>query len=234
MKFILSVDDDRYNGFMNRFHEAFEGPTEIQRIGYTPDNLPVPVPKWWGTQPARWALVQGDLFALNTAYDAGEDCELYEDDCIFCKNFLERRNEFLSALPDDWDMAFQGGQLLGLKYYPLLEVPGNDKVLHSRSVHRNHAWICRHDSIPKVLDWYNQPDWFNRHTWDWRMVYLHTHKDFKAYIPKDGWLCGQGAGTSSLNGKTYPDRWWHYTQPEAEEEIKRWAAFNEEAKRSTK
>ena len=225
MKFILSIDNERYSGFMDRFQKAFKGPTEITRIGFTPDTIPVPVPRWWMTEPERWALIQGDLYALNTAYAAGEDCELYEDDCIFRDDFLERRTAFLDNLPDDWDMAFQGGQLLALNYYPLLAVPGNDKVLHARAVHRNHAWICRRDSIPKVLDWYSKPRWPGRHTWDWRMVYLHTHKDFKAYIPKDGWLCGQGAGTSSLNGNTYPDRWWHYTRPEAEEEIKRLAPF---------
>ena len=227
MKFILSIDNERYNRFMTRFQEAFKEPTEITKIGYTPDTLPVPVPRWWQTAPARWALVQGDLFALCTAYEAGEDCELYEDDCVFRKDYLERRNTFLNNLPDDWDMAFQGGQILARNYYPLRAVDGNDHVLRTQSAHRNHAWICRHTFIPTVLDWYNKPLWPGRHTWDWRMVYLHTNPEYHIYIPKAGWLCGQGSGTSSLEGITYPERWWHYTEPECTEEIKRLTPFFE-------
>lgn len=228
MRFIISIDDTRREAFLQRAAAAFQEPVTFTHIGFTPDTMPVQVPAWWGTPARRWALVQGILTALKTAREAGEDCELYEDDCIFTDSYLAKRHAFLDALPDDWSMAYQGGQLLARDLYPLEEVEGNPAVLRTKSAHRNHAWLCRHQAIERLVAWLEEPYWTGRHTCDWRIVYLHTKPDFKAYIPRGGWLCGQGANHSQLEGIDYPDRWWHFTEPERTEEIARLAPFYEE------
>lgn len=49
--------------------------------------------------------------------------------------------------------------------------------------------------------------------------------DFKVYIPKNGWLAGQGAGLSTLDKVETPERWWHFTEKERAQEVERWREF---------
>ena len=223
MKFIISIDDARYASFMQRAIEAFGEDPGFTRISITPDDLKEPVPDWWQSPPRRWALVQAIRTALQTALDAGEDCEIFEDDCIFVDDFVKKREDFLKVVPDDWDMAYLGGQLLAVEYYPPQLI--NDQVFLAKNVHRNHAWICRNRSIQRLINWLDEPKWFNRHTCDWRIGYLQMRPDFHVYIPKDGWLCGQGENHSQLDGQEYPDRWWPFTVEGVAEELKRWNEF---------
>lgn len=226
MKFIISIDDDRFARFMQRAIEAFGEDPWFTRINLTPDD--VTVPDWWEAAPDRWAVTQAIRVALVTALENGEDCELFEDDCVFCEDFTQRRTDFLSKLPDDWDMAYLGGQLLATELYPPMLI--DDKIVLAKNVHRNHAWICRHRSIQRLVDWLDEPQWSNSHTSDWRIGYLQLKPDFHTYIPKEGWLCGQGENHSLLDSRDYPDRWWHYTEPEFSNERKLWDEFSQNKK----
>lgn len=231
MKFVISIDDVKLAAFSQRAVEAFGEEQAFTRIQITEDNLPTAVPAWFQGAKNRWAVTQALLQALKQAQSAGEDCELYEEDCVFAADFASKRAAVLAGAPSDWDMIYLGGQLLALNFYPLKEIEGNDTVLLCRNAHRNHAWICRKESIPRVTEWLETPGWPCTHTCDWRLGYLHMQEDFHVYIPKTGWICGQGAGMSSLDCQEYPERWWHFTEPEKTQEEENTRVFfqNKEA-----
>ncbi|MDO4585000.1 MAG: hypothetical protein Q4D62_12955 [Planctomycetia bacterium] len=226
MKFVLSIENERFTSFCQRANEAFGEETAFTRINITPENLPVEKPKWWVGADDRWALTQAILTALKQAQEAGEDCEIYEDDCIFAPDFATKRAAMLADVPDNWDMIYFGGQLLARQFYPLQEIDGNETVLLCKNAHRNHAWICRSSSISRLTAWLETPYWPCTQTCDWRIGYLQMQDDFHVYIPKTGWICGQGANHSQLDHVDYPDRWWHFTEPEATEEKALWEAFS--------
>lgn len=214
MLYVISHIDEKFLAFQERMNAVWAEHPEIDRINITPETNPEEVPKWWMALPDRWALCVAIKTALSKALERGEDCELYEQDAVFAEDFEARREAFLAALPEDWDMAYLGGQCLARNLYPLQEVKGNDEVLLCKNAHRNHAWICKNASIPRLLEWLNGERWPCRHTTDWRIGYLQMQEDFHVYIPRSGWICGQGAGYSSLDKKEYPDRWWQFTVPE--------------------
>lgn len=226
MKFVLSIHDSLFSSFNQRAIEAFGASEFFTRIQITPENLPVPKPSWWIGAEDRWAVTQALLQALKQAQSAGEDCEIYEEDCVFSETFEEVRSALLVNVPADWDMIYLGGQLLALNFYPLQEIEGNETVLLCKNAHRNHAWICRKESVSRVIDWLESPDWPCHQTCDWRLGYLHMQDDFHVYVPKSGWICGQGPGLSSLDHCEYPERWWHFTEPEKTQENERIQAFN--------
>ena len=225
MKFIIAVNDEKHEAFLTRAKAVFGDNETFTRVGYTPETCPEATPKWWLAGDNRWALLQGIIFALETAQQAGEDCEIFEDDCIFKPDYAERRATFLENLPSDWDMVYFGGQLLARQFYPLREIEGNEHVLLAKNVHRNHNWICRNATIPRLVEWLRAECWSNRHTTDWRIGYLQMEPYFRTYIPKLGWISGQGAGMSQLDQVEYPDRRWHFTEPEITEERKTWETF---------
>lgn len=226
MKFVLSIDDSRFAAFNQRAIEAFGEEIAFTRVSITPENLPVPKPGWWVGDVDRWTVTQAILSALKQASEAGEDCEIYEDDCVFASDFADRHAEILASVPDDWSMIYFGGQLLARQFYPLGEVEGNTAVLLCKNVHRNHAWVCRRSAISRLIEWLEAPNWPCTQTSDWRIGYLQMQDDFVTYIPKDGWICGQGANHSHLDHREYPDRWWHFTEPQMSEEKALWNAFD--------
>ena len=225
--YIISHEDEKFTAVADRLKTALklDGKLPCYRINITPENCPEEIPSWWTAMPDRWALCCAIREALCLAIENDEDCELYEQDAVFCEDFKEKRLAFLSALPDDWDMAYLGGQLLASNFYPLQEVKENDQVLLCKNAHRNHAWICRRSSIPRLLEWLEGEKWPCKHTTDWRIGYLQMKDDFKVYIPKNGWLAGQGAGLSTLDKVETPERWWHFTEKERAQEIERWREF---------
>lgn len=211
MKFIISHEDEKHQAFLDRFRATgAEGAETFHRINVVPETVEVPLPSWFGALPDRWALIQAILQALKTALENDQPCEIYEQDCVFVEDYAQRRDQFLNSLPADWDMAYQGGQLLATRFYPLKQVEGNEEVLLAKNVHRNHAWICRNSSIPRLIEWLEEPDWPCSHCADWRIGYLQMKDDFKVYVPAKGWLCGQASGVSTLDKQEYPERWWAF------------------------
>lgn len=228
MIYVISHDDEKFQAFQDRLGAVLTEIPDIERINITPENNTEEVPKWWMALPDRWALCCAIKTALRMALDRGEDCELYEQDAVFAEDFETRREAFLAALPEDWDMAYFGGQCLALNFYPLKEVEGNDAVLLCKNAHRNHAWVCRHSFIPRLLEWLEGERWPSRHTTDWRIGYLQMKDDVHVYIPKAGWIAGQAGGFSDLDRIERPERWWHFTPEEREAEQKLWMEFDEQ------
>lgn len=226
-QFVISCDDRRYDKFMKRVPDCLER-RGFTRVNITPENTELDIPFWWCEPPRRYALLQAILTALKTAYRDGCDCLLMEDDCVFKPDFESRYKTFMDDLPTDedhWDMAFLGGQLLATEFYPVMGVKENPHVLYAKNVHRNHAWVCHWATIPRLVEWLEEENWPCAQTIDSRIGYLQMQDDFRVYIPKAGWMCGQAAGKSSLVDIPFPERWWSFTEPDFTEEKKRWRHF---------
>ena len=218
--YIISCNNDRYQEFCRRVPACIG---QLKRINRTPENTVKP--DWFKAKADRWALTAAYIDALEEAKAQGSDALLFEDDCVFVPDFETRYNEFMEGLPDDWDFAYLGGQLLAAKMYPPKAVEGFNAVLDGRFVHRTHAWALRHKAIDAVLSAWNNPSYPGICTCDWILGYLHLQANIHVYIPASGWLCGQGENESALTCKREPERWWHFTEPELQNEIERINAF---------
>ena len=224
---VASINDEKYSAFLERASAAFGTTIDFERQNVTPETLPeaYPLPGWWEAPADRWALTAALMTALDHAAAEGKNLCWFEDDALFVDDFKARFNDFVAALPEDWDMAYLGGQLIAAHLYPLKESAASELIAESKNVHRFHAALFRKECIPRILTWFQEPYWAGPQTCDWRIGYLQMQDDFHTYIPRAGWLCGQKGGVSQLDNIEYPDRWWHFNEPEATEEKARWEAF---------
>lgn len=215
MFFIISHDDTRFQICRDRLPPDFPKDSVV-RVNVTPESNAAPIPTWWEVPPVTWAVIQAHVQCLRRAYEAGEDAIIFEHDVIFAADFSERYPIFMKNLPDHWDMAYLGGQLLATHIYPEMKIDAH--VVLAKNVHRAHAYIARHRSIPRILEWFAEACWPGPQVVDWRYGYLHMQEDFYVYIPACDWLCGQGEGYSDPEKQYYPDRWWYFTEPKKSEE----------------
>lgn len=139
----------------------------------------------------------GDGFALKNAL-------IMEDDIIFVDDALQKFNEFIVEVPDDWGQIYLGGQHRGRK------IPtDHDSVIDATSVNRTHAYAVRQPYFQQVYrhisyatDYRNT----NKHI-DHQLEVAHRRGDWPVYCPKK-WLVGQRAGISDICNKQLPIKFW--------------------------
>lgn len=225
--FVVSCDDDKYHKFLERIQAAIYQPT-VTRINITPETNTIAQPEWFRGARDRWALQCAWITCLNRANTSDKHAWMMEDDCIFIPNFSEKLNNFIGAVPDDWNSLYLGGQLVADWCYPYIEVEGNPYVLKPSTVHRCHSWMVRKgESSKRVIKQLNDKDHKGDCVCDWFLPYLHLNKEkaFNLYIPADGWYCGQGSFPSQLMNSDEPERWWHFKEDLAKKEaeyLKEW------------
>lgn len=226
MVFVVSCDDYKYEKFLERFPLK---EINVHRVNITPETNKIEQPEWFRGGKDRWALQCAWITCLNLAKSAGKCAWMMEDDCIFIDNFKERLDNFLGALPEDWDSAYLGGQLIGQFCYPYKKVDNNPFVFEAPMVHRCHSWMVRDGvSTERVIAKLNDKNHTGDCVCDWFLVYLHRKNDFKVYIPAEGWLCGQGCIPSQLMRADQPERWWHFLPELAKQEVKDQENWNRE------
>lgn len=194
--------------------------------------------------PIRWPAVDGSKLTLPKSWTAGrpmfgaykshlnllEHCILqdvasflvFEDDCVFRPDFDEKCLQFVRALPDDWGMAYLGGQLLNTFESSTEKV--NDHVFRLGHVNRMHAVAVHSRAYGPLYRHLNDLPFAENEAFDIHIGRLVASKEINVYGPGQ-WLCGQREGTSTItanhNGEQYwcdPEQVWKafdmLTQPE--------------------
>lgn len=165
----------------------------------------------WVSAPAGWGAGYGAWGCLRSHSRIAEDVMherdehgnmklqnylVLEDDVFFLPDAMQRLNEFMNAVPNDWDQIYLGGQ------HQRKPVQLNDNVSVGISVNRTHAYAVNQKCFQKFYRHINfAPDYVgtNKHI-DHQLELAHQRRDWDVYCPPK-WICGQEAGSSNISGR---------------------------------
>jgi len=166
------------------------------------------IPTDWRTTPGAYGCYLSHLLALSDAVTRQERVLILEDDCLFCDNFTQRADAFLTGVPGDWDQVYLGGQH---DKPPVAVATGIERTMGTR---RTHAYGVSPEGAAKLLDLLSQAKIKNHID----LMFSAVHPKIQAYCPT-AWLCGQAAGTSDILGIVPRARtiesWWQYPREES-------------------
>lgn len=149
----------------------------------------------WGCLASHRRLLEDVLHDRDDRYSLNvRNYLVLEDDVFFVDDAVEKLNQFMKAVPDNWDQIYLGGQ-----HRRNPEPSGIDGMLLGKSVHRTHAYAIseriyqrfyRH--ICYASDYRNT----TKHI-DHQLELAHRRGDWTVYCPAD-WIAGQEAGASNI------------------------------------
>lgn len=161
-------------------------------------------PSWWNQGGGAWGCYKSHMNIIEQELnnDIKEDILIFEDDAIFCENFVSKMQKFLSLVPKDADQIYLGGQHLK----PPID---NGEIYLANNINRTHAYIVTKKGLLVLYRWLNETkDWANKCHIDHHYGRAHRDKKIIAYTPKE-WLVGQRADTQSdVSWKPVVERWW--------------------------
>ncbi|MBQ9873803.1 MAG: hypothetical protein IJM30_05020 [Thermoguttaceae bacterium] len=141
---------DRAEGFAKRYFEATGNYARFVR-GY--DGTRLPVPEGWKSTPGAFGCALAHVAAWARAIsdsDATDDDPLtfFEDDAVFCDDFLAKLDRVAAIVPDDWDLLYLGGEHLSGRELPPKVADG---LVKGVNVNRLHAYVVRARAFKKIF-----------------------------------------------------------------------------------
>ena len=205
----LDRRQDRYKEFVAGLPKdwPFPPPTRFRAI----DGRWIPPPGWFAAEGGRrgaWGCYMSHVRIIEELlHDNVESALILEDDATFVEDFSERAKAFFASLPDDWEMAYIGGQLLFVDLRPPKLI--NPHVLRVFNVNRTHGFAVRGRGFLVKLyhhltSWEN---WSPGHHIDHHLGKLHGRAHCRVYAPPK-WLCGQNDSYSDINKEEHETRFW--------------------------
>ncbi len=173
----------------------------------------------WTTHPADWGSGNGAWGCLRSHQRILEDVLhtrdnenrltlnnvlILEDDVVFKKDALEKLNEFMEDVPNDWGQIYLGGQHRRKK--------GNTdspNVVIGNSVNRTHAYAVNQSTFQELYRHISYATDYrdtNKHI-DHQLEVAHRRKDWRVYCPKE-WITGQREGNSNISGRFNKTMFW--------------------------
>ena len=183
----------------------FQTPERFDAI----DGQRVPSPLWWTQGGGAWGVYRSHMAIIERCLNENVGRILVlEDDAIPVSDFGSRVREFLSNLPDDWQLAYLGGQTnhFNQREHPPRVV--NDHVIIPWSCNRLHAFALTSAGMKIVYKHLTARDWNPRHHVDHRIEVLSQTGRIKTYAPRD-WLIGQSDGKSDICDRELPVRFFN-------------------------
>lgn len=175
------------------------------------------VPEWWSAGKPAWGCYQSHLQILEHCHRSGiESYAVFEDDAIWRCPFDDLFDEFVGALPSDWQQVYLGGQLIRSARRPPVMINAN--VYAPFNVHRAHAYAVHQRGYKALLKHLTEVPFQPKEHIDHHFGRLHESGTFKVYCPPK-WLVGQDGGHSDISSLTNPPTFW--ADPERVAEIRR-------------
>jgi hypothetical protein len=128
-----------------------------------------------------------------------------EDDAVFRDDFDAKLEEFMRAVPADWQQIYLGGQLYHTHSHRPERI--NDLVLTPFNVNRTHAFAVHELGYEPLYRHLNQTPFAQHEHIDHHLGRLHESRGIKVYVPAR-WLVGQDGGASNISGKTNGATYW--------------------------
>lgn len=205
----LARREDRWEAFEQRL-DAINWPFAPPHRWTAVDGRKTGVPAWWTQGGGAWGCFKSHYNAIEQALSDGvSSLLLLEDDAVFLEDFESRVARFMTAVPDDWEMLYFGGQHLQQHEQPPQAV--NKHVVKCYNVNRTHAWAIRGRMLKAVYrhlsqfsEWAVKPRSHIDH-WLGELVKQGVHQ---VYAPRK-WLIGQARGKSNVDGRVHDQRVWN-------------------------
>ena len=169
-------------------------------------------PADWGSGRGAWGCLRSHQRILEDVIHARDDRHMMaldnvlilEDDVIFKDDSLEKLNEFMEVVPDDWGQIYLGGQ--HRRHPKDTDIPN---VIIGKSINRTHAHAINGPSITSVyrhISYASDYRGSSKHI-DHQLELAHRRADWPVYCPKE-WVAGQRAGASNISGKVNETKFW--------------------------
>ena len=169
-------------------------------------------PADWGSGRGAWGCLRSHQRILEDVLHTRDDRHMMaldsvlilEDDVIFKDDSLEKLNEFMEVVPDDWGQIYLGGQ--HRRHPKETDIPN---VIIGNSINRTHAHAINGPSITSVyrhISYASDYRGSSKHI-DHQLELAHRRADWPVYCPKE-WVAGQRAGSSNISGKTLETKFW--------------------------
>jgi GR25 family glycosyltransferase involved in LPS biosynthesis len=203
----LAIREDR----LARFRAATAGLKSIPeietRLAVHGDTcLP---PEIWTAGAGAWGCYKSHLAILEECLNTGVGSYLvFEDDAQFRTGFDEQFQAFMEVLPDDWQQAYIGGQLLHTDSHPTVKVKEN--VYRPYNVNRTHAFLVSRAGMLPMYQWISNLPFYQHEHIDHHLGRWHEDQRNAVYTPAR-WLVGQMGTSSNVSGKSEPPEF--FTDP---------------------
>ena len=199
--FVVSLDirRDRYESFVQRFGKFGEGwLPEIEKFSAIHGDTCLP-PASWNAGNGAWGCYRSHMGIVERCMNEGVGSVIiFEDDAQFKEDFREKAIAFVEALPDDWEQAYLGGQLMHESSHPPYEVsPG---VYRPFNVNRTHCYALSKTGMLGFYRHCSELPFENEFHIDHHLGRWHEDARTKVYCP-DEWLVGQHGAQSNVSGK---------------------------------
>ncbi len=213
--FLINLDrrEDRLKEWFEKLPNPWPFP-KLERFAAI-DGKRLPTPPQWKCGSGAWGCLRSHALILEKCLVEGVDSYVvFEDDASFVPDFAKRFEDYASELPDDWGLAYLGGQHLYASKHPPQRI--SDRVYRPYNVNRTHAFMVRGREAMKVL--YRHlfwSEWKAKNHIDHHMGRLVqreyvakvegkavTKERLVTYCP-DEWLSGQLPSRSNICGKKW-------------------------------
>ena len=183
--------------------ESFEtfGIRSVERLSAV-DGESLTVPERFShLRPVDYACTLSHLRAVKEARERGSSSVLiFEDDCLFDPDFVDKFPQYMRQVPADWDMLFLGG------YHFEPPAPVCVNIVRAVTTLTTHAYAVRQSIYAEFIELNeNPPAIVDRNN-------TILQKKFNCYCCEPN-LVGQLAGYSDLMGKEMPEKPLAYSLP---------------------
>jgi GR25 family glycosyltransferase involved in LPS biosynthesis len=162
------------------------------------DGSIVPHPREWRSGGGAFGCQQSHLRVIQDALmDDVNRLIVLEDDAEIRESFSSDAQEFLNAVPSDWECLMLGGQHMA----PPSEVsPG---VVLCKNTQRTHCYAVNRDGMKTLAKLWSES--VNHIDWDMGPC---LGQRGKTYAPSP-FLVGQACSRSDINGRRNPTQFWN-------------------------
>ena len=159
-------------------------------------------PENWVAGAGAWGCYKSHLNILEYCLNNNVGSYVvFEDDAQFRPGFDDSLSTFHSALPDNWQQAYIGGQLLHTHTHPTIKV--NNQVYRPHNVNRTHAFMVNRLGMLPIYKHISNLPFVEKEHIDHHLGRWHEDQRNFVYTPPK-WLVGQQGYSSNVSGRYEP------------------------------
>lgn len=225
---IINLDrrSDRWVRVTTNFRRRWPFAMPVRVRGCDGQSQRASIPKRWRYTVGAWGCLQSHLAVCDAAVrDGCGSLAIFEDDALLVDGFAGRLQEFMAAVPDDWDALYLGGNHYLGSGWP---VPVNHQVLRGRCVLGAWAYVLRGRGLHAIRTAIEQnPHCLAEQRFGVDRLFgaMHAANQLIAYTPWQ-WLVCHGGGRSNINGMMHktnyfglPEEVLHELRQQVPEEV---------------